>query len=191
MVYGIEDSDLKLFNTFSIVKYFQSKTFDNYWIQSGCILNLDKIILMDGILNEIENVVEGKLIRIIYPEKITANHIETLRDIVVARNYSELDNNGAHLFLSFLIDLGYLTVTEKQGNYLMARAPNKEVRHELKCQLHSVSYFKQKLNVTNEDVDLYLNSLLKLQSNGSSYMAFARSVLNLFTHAEMPEDDAE
>ena len=61
----------------------------------------------------------------------------------------------------------------------------------IRDRLYSVPYFKEKLDVTDIDINFYLDSLSKLNSSKTSYLTFAKFIVTLCRHVGMPENGSE
>lgn len=189
--YKVENSNISIYNPHSILNYLKSKECNSYWGKSGYVINIERILLKKELRIKMKTLLDNKVISISAADRITVNEILKLKELVNDVDNCTLGYRDIFLFLNFMLDLGYFTVTERKGLDLKLRIPNKEIRTEIKYHVYSMLYFKKKLNVTDKDIKRYVNSINTLGKSEDSYKEFAQSVLNLFSYGEMPKTKKE
>ena len=102
------DGDSKVYNPFSILKFFDTGDFDNFWYESGSPTFLVKWLEKYQALD---------------PEKY--RHMQVSKDFINAKEIENADIN------SFLFQAGYLTIENKSSNIFTLDYPNFEVKSSM------------------------------------------------------------
>ncbi|XP_075231876.1 uncharacterized protein LOC142330484 [Lycorma delicatula] len=193
--YKIENKNntVNLYNPFSIVSYLEFNELKSFWHKSGYIVNIDKIFLNEKIHEKIDSFFDKSNPKIFPVSKIDISHILRLQDMINDIDRCTLDSKDVNLFIQFMVDMGYFTVLNKgylnSFYFLELQIPNKEIEIEIKNHLYTLSFYRQKYNVRDENIDLYVNSINNLGTNKKSYKNFAKSILRLFSSRGMPHNE--
>ena len=102
------DGITRVYNPFSVLKFFKEKYFYNYWYNSATPSFLAKYLKKHKIKNPKEYI----------NQKVTIDFT----------NASEIETADVE---SFLFQAGYLTIKEKRGNVIILDYPNEEVRSSM------------------------------------------------------------
>ena len=105
-----------IINPWSISNFVFSKKFDNYWLNTG------SNYLIGSLLLDVDN--KGYDRRMLFAEFINNN--DKIIDFNRSINYKELNNTVDSMF-SLLVQSGYLTALNVDGNKYILRIPNKEI----------------------------------------------------------------
>lgn len=102
----------------------------------------------------------------------------------------------ADLFLNFMLDFGYFSILEKnvykKGKVIFnITIPNTEIKSEIMSRLHSLSFLEEKCIVSDSDINSYVQSIITLGKQNTTYYEFGKSILNLFRRKCMPKNERQ
>lgn len=181
--YTVGNSNITIYNPFSIVNCLESKKFQNYWMKSSDVKNLENIFLDKIVSRRIDQLLDESS-SIIAKNKMNIENIVKLKEIVNSKCLGELSESDADLFIQFMIYLGYFNIVYRGEKMIVIKIPNLEIKKEIKSALYSGLFLKDKLNTNTKNINFYVHSLLELGKNNASFLSFAVSVGNL--HANLP-----
>ena len=125
--YKVENVDLFIYNTWSVLKFLQENKYESYWAQSGAINKISKIFKIDGIRKMINKLIENQCVKMELISKFTVNELQKLQNLL--NSNGEISSYHVYYFFSFIFELGYLSFSGDKDVY---KIPNKEIEIEFK-----------------------------------------------------------
>ena len=123
------DGITRVYNPFSVLKFFQEKYFYNYWYNSSTPSFIAKYLKKHKIKEPKEYI----------NQKVTIDFT----------NASEIETASVE---SFLYQAGYLTIKKKRGNVIILDYPNEEVRSSMSCLFLDNFYNIKNYAVLSDDI---------------------------------------
>ena len=186
---GYNFSGTHIYNPWSIINYASDKTLRPYWIKTGSNSLIRTLLANISLENkiEIEELLEGKNIKIKYNEKITYKDFHNIKDL--------------NIVLNLLFTSGYLTLAEIKENKITGeketyyKIPNKEVKRDIIEVIENISvereintvrgyneFLESLVEGNKEYIEEFINKLLKSVSYYDTYENFYHGyMLGLFS----------
>lgn len=132
----------KIFNTWSVALFFNSGKLDNHWCQTGAIEYSSIIFQVDAIKVLITKLLKGDTVTFNKMNRISYEDLFKLVDICKCPLKHLADCN---IYLSFLLEQGYLTLVKTNELGVEVKIPNNEIEDEFKHL--RAQYFLSEFNV--------------------------------------------
>ncbi|CAF0852646.1 unnamed protein product [Brachionus calyciflorus] len=153
-----DSQEFYIYNPWSIVKYIEIGTLDNYWVSTGSIKNLFNFFTIDQIRNNFIKLICGQELELLFESNMKMYDLEILQQML---NFTDnLSLNRSDLFFSFIYELGYLSLTSNKGFY---KIPNQEIRIEFIDKI--IEYYLNTYDLSREDFNDTLEQLDYLFEN--------------------------
>ncbi|XP_075210212.1 uncharacterized protein in vnfD 5'region-like [Lycorma delicatula] len=123
--YNVENSDIEIYNPYSVVSYLKSNELKSYWFESGYIVNIDKLFLNEKIHEKIDSFFDKTKQNIFPIAKLDIFQILKLRDMII--NIENSIKNSLTLTLMTVIDLRVKvanpSLNSSIGEFIILRLP--------------------------------------------------------------------
>jgi hypothetical protein len=208
--YKVFDTNLQLYNTFSVLKYLQDwivarrrakheankspdtkKHAPRCYFSSHGIQPLNKLFAVGGIRDKLSDIITKGTVTVENPVyKLTPEHVMILMEVMLQP--SEVDDEHANLFLQYMKDRGYFNVIENNTNRCVYAIPNGEAEDEIIKQFCDKSYYMTKYNISKEMINKYTTAMKDLdRDNNESFQKFADSIASLLSGSFKPKNHDE
>ncbi|XP_072154370.1 uncharacterized protein [Bemisia tabaci] len=174
--YRSERKGHNIYNTRSTLSYFQTGQLKPYRNESVNFKTMKTLLNFERLGREIEDAFDNKT-RLLIRQKIPLRALEQLR-----RSIFELKQTSSvvhrDLILQILLDHGFYTVYD--GNRLSV--PNLETKLDINNLIFDRAYYITKLNITNQTIDDFVQSIERITGEEASLHNFSVAVTELFKY---------
>lgn len=175
------DSNLLIYNPWSIVNFINSEMIKNYWEETGNINFIEKLLKVDDIKTKIQTLINKEVVLIdLNGLKFNKDDFLTLKTLINQNIYSSANTKAVNLLFSYIFAAGYLTISmiKNDPSYFYVRLPNGEVTAELSKKLKS--YYQQLYNIPLKLFSDATKALEELFKSGI-YERFQQVLENIFS----------
>lgn len=133
---GYTSNNLNIYNVWSIVNYLETGNLKSYWYRTGSICYSSILFTIDKLKLDVTNLLRGETITFIKNENI---QYEDLLKLVSLCKSPERNMKDYNIFLSFLLEQGYLNIIGRESHYVTVKIPNSEIK--LEFEILNKQYF--------------------------------------------------
>ncbi|CAH0386936.1 unnamed protein product [Bemisia tabaci] len=161
-----------IYNTRSTISYFKTGVLKPYRFESIKFKTLKTLLAFRKLGRDVEEAFDDKT-RLCIREKISWRRFRRLRRTIFSSNQTVLHRS---LFLQILLDHGFYTIQD--GNRL--HVPNFEAMLDIKNLIFDRGYYIDKLNIPDQTIDSFVQSIDRLSGEDTSFHNFFGAVTELF-----------
>ncbi|XP_023239700.1 uncharacterized protein LOC111638258 [Centruroides sculpturatus] len=195
--YPIIKNNKKIFSIYSILSYLRSGQLRAYWkdkVGSSCLdAPLAEDVFHEKVFQLLGN--NKRTVSIDVLESVEPAHICTLNELVNNPVPETMDPENIDLYLQFLTECGFFTVTNRTDMNVSIRIPNCEINRRLRQKVLSGMIKKRPYEFDSSKVSALITSLQSLETinvtwrnNKALCIAVAESVANLYSNVEKPSN---
>ncbi|CAG9858031.1 unnamed protein product [Phyllotreta striolata] len=188
------DSAYDIYCPLSVKQYILHKTLDNYWYTPAQVLLLYQPFQHEQIRKIILVHLESYQTTSIdiTLQELTVDNTTNLKNLFHAQE-TELQLNQIHLFLRFLTECGYFTVTKRLLNSKQREIawticiPNSETEAQISKQMNWAILNRAKSKLLPQKIESLRSALKKLQANSrETYLELVHSLEDLYSDGYQP-----
>ncbi|GFR17954.1 ATPase AAA [Trichonephila clavata] len=161
------NTDLQIYNPWSIMQCLKQGEITNYWTHTGSIEEIRELFQLSDVRKKFELLVQDEGIPVHFQEKPTISDIQILQNLLYCQD-KDIKQSHINLFFSYIFELGYLTPIKQENQSTLTsikhyKIPNKEIIQEF--TRYAIDYYVNNYKLSMDNFFCVVQALKSIIKN--------------------------